>query len=190
MPVTVNHVLTATTPDNTSYEIRPSHWNSVHSVSLNLSGTDIIGAFTNANGATFSTNPSGYVGLSYTTPTLTAFQFSNSNGVTFGTVGSTVTATVQTNYLTAQTVQTQASGAIAGSGFTGTNATGTLNSLGLALSVGIGGGGGIAASAAGASQSAGTIVWSNANNVSFGMNGSTRHCDGFIQSICSNSGFR
>ena len=173
MPVTVNHVLTATTPDNTSYEIRPSHWNSVHSVSLNLSGTDIIGAFTNANGATFSTNPSGYVGLSYTTPTLTAFQFSNSNGVTFGTVGSTVTATVQTNYLTAQTVQTQASGAIAGSGFTGTNATGTLNSLGLALSVGIGGGGGIAASAAGASQSAGTIVWSNANNVSFGMNGSS-----------------
>ena len=36
-----------------------------------------------------------------------------------------------------------------------------------------GGGGGAAISAAGASQSAGTIVFSNANNVSFGMAGST-----------------
>lgn len=36
-----------------------------------------------------------------------------------------------------------------------------------------GGGGGIAASAAGSSQSAGTVVWSNSHNVSFGMNGST-----------------
>jgi hypothetical protein len=36
-----------------------------------------------------------------------------------------------------------------------------------------GGGGGAAISAAGSSQGAGTIVWSNSNNVSFGMNGST-----------------
>jgi hypothetical protein len=35
------------------------------------------------------------------------------------------------------------------------------------------GGGGIAASAAGASVSDGTVVWSNSNNVSFGMAGST-----------------
>lgn len=36
-----------------------------------------------------------------------------------------------------------------------------------------GGGGGIAASAAGSSVNAGTVVWSNSNNVSFSMNGST-----------------
>ena len=43
----------------------------------------------------------------------------------------------------------------------------------LSISGGAGGGGGIAASAAGASVSNGTVVWSNSNNVSFGMNGST-----------------
>lgn len=35
------------------------------------------------------------------------------------------------------------------------------------------GGGGIAASAAGSSVSDGTVVWSNSNNITFGMNGST-----------------
>lgn len=52
----------------------------------------------------------------------------------------------------------------------------TNNSSGLNLSLSVaapGGGGGIAASAAGNSVSSGTVVWSNANNVSFGMAGST-----------------
>ena len=63
----------------------------------------------------------------------------------------------------------------AGTGFTGVNATGTLNSNGLSLSVAPpgGGGGNLTISAAGSSVSSGSIVLSNSNNVSFGMNGST-----------------
>ena len=69
MGVTVFHSLTATTPDNTQYEIRPSHWNSNHIVSLSLQGSDISNAFTNS-------------------PT-----------VTFGSSGAYVTASVATNYI-------------------------------------------------------------------------------------------
>lgn len=47
------------------------------------------------------------------------------------------------------------------------------NAATLFASVAAGVAGGIAASANGSSQSAGTVVWSNSNNVSFGMNGST-----------------
>ena len=63
MPVIVGHVLTATTPDDSADEIRPSHWNSAHAISLNLSGTDIIGAFSNdpAVNVSFSTNAGGFV---------------------------------------------------------------------------------------------------------------------------------
>lgn len=61
MPITINHQLTATTPDNTSYEIRPSHWNSTHAVTLSLSGSEIVGAFSNANGLSFGTNVQGSV---------------------------------------------------------------------------------------------------------------------------------
>ena len=68
MSITVFHSLTATTPDNTQYEIRPSHWNSNHVVSLSLGGSDISNAFTNS-------------------PT-----------VTFGSSGAYVTASVNTNY--------------------------------------------------------------------------------------------
>ena len=68
MSITVFHSLTATTPDNTQYEIRPSHWNSNHIVSLSLGGSDLSGAF------------------------------SNSPTVTFGTSGGLMTASVFTNY--------------------------------------------------------------------------------------------
>jgi hypothetical protein len=105
-----------------------------------------------------------------TTPTQTAFVFSNSNGVSFGTNGSTVTATVATNYqsqgaylttarasndglglATAQTNVTWTANSAglsinaagyAGTGFSGTNASATLNSNGLQLSVAAPGGGG------------------------------------------------
>ena len=68
MGITVFHSLTATTPDNTQYEIRPSHWNSNHLVSLSLAGSDLSNAF------------------------------SNSPTVTFGTSGGLMTASVNTNY--------------------------------------------------------------------------------------------
>lgn len=95
MPATVGHNLSATTPDNPSFEIRPSHWNSVHDVTLNISATEISGLFSNANGLSFGLSNNSITG-SYTVPT--AFVFSNSNGVSFGTNGSTITATVATNY--------------------------------------------------------------------------------------------
>ena len=63
-----------------------------------------------------------------------------------------------------------------GTTFAGTNisASMTLNTAGLNLALsGAAGGGGAALSAAGSSQSAGTIVFSNSNGISFGMNGST-----------------
>ena len=80
----------------------------------------------------------------------------------------------------AQTTQTQASGNIAGVGttFGGTNVSGsmTLNSNGLALSLSAptpGGGAAINFSAGVASGNLQTVVFSNANGVSFGLNGST-----------------
>lgn len=58
--------------------------------------------FGNLNGMSFYTSNGSMVG-SYTVPTQTAFVFSNSNGVTFGTNGSTVTASH--NGLTSQSNQ-------------------------------------------------------------------------------------
>ena len=56
----------------------------------------------------------------------------------------------------------------------GANITiGTQTGNAITFSVGIGGGGGMAVSAAGYSVSDGTVIWSNANNLSFGMTGST-----------------
>lgn len=59
----------------------------------------------------------------------------------------------------------------------GSNITlsGSTNAGSMTISVigGAGGGGGAAISAAGSSQNAGTIVFSNSNGISFGMNGST-----------------
>lgn len=53
--------------------------------------------FSNSNNVTFGVNGST-VTASASYPAQTAFEFSNANGVTFGTNGSTVTASVQTNY--------------------------------------------------------------------------------------------
>jgi hypothetical protein len=111
MPVsaTISHALSATTPDNTSYEIRPTHWNSGHDVtlSLNISATEISGQFSNANGISFGLSGDKITGshnaittgalsnhshgVSFTSGSV-AFQtlsFTNSNGISFnsGTQG-------------------------------------------------------------------------------------------------------
>jgi hypothetical protein len=89
MPLSVYHALTATTPDNTNFEIRPlAHWNASHVLTANLTGSEIINAFSNANGFSFGTSGGAVTG-SYTVPQTSVF--SNSNGLTFGTAGSTVT---------------------------------------------------------------------------------------------------
>lgn len=90
----------------------------------------------------------------------------NSNGITFGMSNSSI--------VTASYNSTQFAGT--GTTFAGTNASAsvTLNSAGLNMALSAAaGGGGVALSAAGSSQSSGTLVFSNANSVSFGMNGST-----------------
>jgi len=108
VPGTVQHVLTATTPDNTSYEIRPSHWNSGHAVTFAAVGSEVSGAFSNGGNVTFGLSANGYItasapaggggaltisgaGSSISNGQLV---FSNSNGVSFGMNGSTMTASV------------------------------------------------------------------------------------------------
>lgn len=66
--------------------------------------------------------------------------FADSNGVTWGLNGSTITATVQTNYLTTGGLS-QDSSKYAGTGTSATNASITLNTNGLAISVAAPGGG-------------------------------------------------
>ena len=39
MPATITHQLSATTPDDPTYEIRPSHWNSAHAITISISNT-------------------------------------------------------------------------------------------------------------------------------------------------------
>lgn len=89
MPVTIQHVLTATTPDNTSAEIRPSAWNSAHAVTVSLAGNEVIKVIA-AGG---STQSSGTI------------SFSNANGISFSLNNGTLTASH--NGLTSQSVQTQ-----------------------------------------------------------------------------------
>jgi len=121
MPASVFHVLTATTPDDPSFEIRPqAHWNAAHAVTLNLSGTDISQAFSNAGNVSFALETNGRITASAnvtaapspvnvtagtTSGNLQTIAFSNSNGVSFGLNGSTVTASH--NGITSQSVQTQ-----------------------------------------------------------------------------------
>lgn len=60
MPITVGHSKSVTIADGTNSAIvRPSDWNSNHAVTLNISGTDIFGAFSNAGNVTFGTNTAG-----------------------------------------------------------------------------------------------------------------------------------
>lgn len=153
MPVTVAHSLTATTPDDPLYEIKPSNWNESHVVTLNLSGSDISGAFGNGGGVSFGLSadgkitasaPAGGGGLTNinvsagtTSNNLSAFEFNNGNGVTFGLNGSTVTASVQTNYLTTAMASNRGTDFVqATAAFAGTNASGTIASNGISVSVG------------------------------------------------------
>lgn len=141
--------------------------------------------------------------------------FSDANGVSWGlnaVNGSVITATVKTDYLTTARASNDAIGlntaqsnvtwtvnssglsldarGYAGTGTSATNATLTLNSNGLAISVAApGAGGGIAAAAGTQTATSGTVVWSNSNNVSFGMTNSSiiTASASFAQSVESQS---
>ncbi len=141
MPATISHQLSATTPDDPNYEIQVKHWNSVHAVTLSAVGSEIIGAFSNLNGLSFGTEPSGKITGSYTVPSVPAQSiqtqnmvsvqgstgsvvFANANNVTFGFNASTITASASYSQSTAPSSivgsnATYTSGAVV---FTGSNA--------------------------------------------------------------------
>ncbi len=50
MAATIYHSLTMTTPDDTRYENKPGDWNKEHLMTLSAAGSEIVGAFSNANG--------------------------------------------------------------------------------------------------------------------------------------------
>lgn len=151
MGATVFHALTATTPDNTSYEIRPiAHWNASHVVSISLAGSEVIKAVQiGANSMSSGT-----------------LSFANSNGVSVGLNGSTIT--LSHNGITSQSVQTQSNiqGVSAGTTSAGTGAIVFSNSNG--MSFGLNG-----QTVTGSYSVPGATVFSNSNNVSFGLAGST-----------------
>lgn len=190
MPATVSHVLSATTPDDPAYEIRPSHWNSAHAVSLNISATEISGLFSNANGVSFGLSDSsitasiaaggapGSISAGTTRFALGEAVFSNSNGISFGLDGATVTA--QHNALTSQSNQNVTAGnggfafqtlsfSNAGNVSFGTSAGSAITATVTVASTQ----GSINLSAGTTSNLASAFTFNNANGVSFGLNAST-----------------
>lgn len=115
MPVSVFHALTATTPDDPAYEIRPlAHWNAGHAVSLNAVGSEISGAFSNAGNVSFGLDGGGFVtasanvtaapspvnvtGANGSSVNAQTIAFSNSNGMTLGVSTAANGATITGSY--------------------------------------------------------------------------------------------
>jgi|AGTN01.3.fsa_nt_gi hypothetical protein len=191
MPVTVNHALTATTPDNTSYEIRPSHWNSAHAFTLNATGSEISGAFSNANGFSFGLSAGAITGShnglttaaqsnhSHGNPTLALTNLSGTTGSASSGLTLSLSAASQTN---------QSIGLYASSNTTGQSSSSTVDARSLSFrgigiaSVGISAGqvlisvpsagGSVNFSAGTTSNNLNAVTFSNSNGMSFGLNGS------------------
>jgi len=157
MPATVSHALSMTTPDNPAYENQPKHWNSAHALTLNLVGSEISGAFDNGGGVTFGLDGGGFItaaapagapspinfSAGTTSSNIGSVVFSNSNGISFGLNGSTITGTVATNYQSQGAYLTTAMASNRGTdfvqataAFAGTSASGTINSTGISVSIG------------------------------------------------------
>lgn len=159
MPITVQHVLTATTPDDPAYEIRPSHWNSDHAMSLSLASDEVIKwvsagtqsvssgtlVFSNANGVTFGMDAgtiTGSIAAGVPSPVnfsagtrsadLGSIVFSDANGISFGLggAGSSV-MTVSHNGLTTARASNDAIGL--NTALTANGVSMTANSSGLSL---------------------------------------------------------
>lgn len=112
MPATISHALSMTTPNDPAYENQPQHWNSSHAVTLNAVGSELIGAFSNANGLSFGTEAGGGITGSYTVPS---------------TIGFLTTAMASNRG--SDFVQATAA-------FAGTSASGTIGSSGISVSIG------------------------------------------------------
>lgn len=214
MPITINHNLTATTPDDPSYEIRPSHWNSAHDVTVSLATNEVIkwasaGAnsissgtlnFSNSNNVTFGMDANGVVtasanaagvgdGFVYASAgtqvgnSTGTLLFANSNGVTFGMSNSSVITASHNGLTTAMASNRGTDFVQATAAFAGTSASGTIASNGISVSIGPYITTAMLSNAATISNinvSAGTtsnnlsaLTFANGSGVSFGLNGST-----------------
>jgi hypothetical protein len=168
----ISHAFTNQISDGTNTNIvRPSDWNSAHNQYYTLSGNTLGNSTVSGTNVVFQ--GSGNVSLSGTGQTI----------VLYATGGGT------------QSVQTQASGNIAGAGFTSTTTTGTAivgtqNSLGLSLGVPAfltsAGGGGVALAASTQTATSGTVSFANSNGISFGMSGSNQITASYTTSPVSN----
>jgi hypothetical protein len=140
----------------------------VSSGTLVLAGGNNVTLSQNGNSITISANTAAAANLSVsagsTTGAFGGLTFGNGSGVSFGLNNGTITASINS-----------ISGAGLGTTFAGANVSGsmTLNTAGLNLSLSGPAESGVGLSAAGSSQTAGNLVLSNSNGVSFGMNGST-----------------
>lgn len=155
----VSHVFSCTIADDAGAaaagEVLPSHWNSVHSLSL---ATNEVIKFVSAGTQSVSSG---------------TIVFANSNGVTFGMSGSSQ-ITASHNGLTTAALSDHSHGnpTLALTNLSGTTASAS-NGLTLSLSA-ASPGGGIAAAAGTQTATSGTIVFANSNGVTFGMSGSTQ----------------
>lgn len=164
MGATVSHAYSLTQADGTATSVvRPSDWNSGHILTLDSSLTNI-----NVSAGTTSNNLSRIV-------------FSDSNGVSFGLNGSTVTGTVQTNYLTTAALSGHSHGdpTLNLTNLSGTTAS---NSAGLTLSLSAAAPGGAQTAISGISQSqtmytSGTVLFSEQANITINssVNGASQY---------------
>ena len=156
MPITINHNLSATTPDNTSYEIRPSHWNESHVATIELNGNEVI-KWVSAGANSLSSG---------------TLQFSNSNGLTFGMdVAGVITGSHNGITTAAQSDHSHGNPTLALTNISGTTASNS-NGFTLSLSAGAGGAGdgyNILAAGTQTANSTGTVLFNNGGGVTFGM---------------------
>lgn len=170
MGVTAFHSRTATGADDPAYDVQLQRdWNAAHLLTLNAVGSEISnafgtngnvtftydGTFVNANAGTAAPSPIN-VSAGTTSNNVQTLVFSNSNGISFGLNGSTITGTVQTNYLTTAMKSDAA----------------TISNVNL--------------SAGTTSNNLSAFVFSNSNNVSFGLNGSTVTASASVASSLTN----
>ena len=145
MPATINHALSMTTPDNTAYENRPSHWNQTHAITLSATGSEIIGAFSNTNGVSFGLS-AGAITASHNALTTAALS-NHSHG----------NPTLNLTNL---------------SGTTASNSAGFTLSLSAGAG-GAGDGVNILAAGTQTANTTGTVLFSNSNGISFGLSNSS-----------------
>jgi len=145
-----------------------------NNITLSQNGNAVTISGANAGGA-----QTGISGLSAGTTQMTSGTavFSNSNGISFGANGNTITASHNGLTTAAQSNHSHGNPTLALTNLSGTTASNS-NGLTLSLSAAAGGGGAdgynILAAGTQTATTAGSVLFSNENGISFGMSGSTR----------------